>query len=96
MHKIRLRAAWRSDGAAHTRRFNTPTGLDDGERVWLAIDAPSMVQSATLNGATLEFSSAGRCDVTGSLRPSNELVVRTDDASLLETVRLEIEALPKS
>ena len=89
-HTIRLRAAWRSDGRVRTRRFNKPTGLDGGERVWLAVETAAKLDNATLNGSPVEFSTSGRCDITDALRPSNELRLETEEVAALETVRLEI------
>jgi hypothetical protein len=97
MHTIRLRAAWSGDASlGHcTRRFNKPTGLDGGDRVWLAcgaqlLDAAGAV-AATLNGHAVTLP---RSDVTQLLEPSNvlELVSRSPLADLLASVRLEIEA----
>ncbi|MEQ8847971.1 hypothetical protein [Botrimarina sp.] len=91
MHTIRLRAAWRlSDGHA-IRSFNRPTGLDRGQTVWLAWDGAA--QAAALNGEPLD-PTAGRHDVTVRLRPgANELRLRGADAAVLESTRLEIEAI---
>ena len=69
MHTIRLREPWRqthcqigqSPGyfeATFTRKFNRPTGLSDGQQVWLAVKSaaatdPIQVQRISLNGLLL-------------------------------------------
>jgi hypothetical protein len=97
MHTIRLRAAWSGDASlGHcTRRFNKPTGLDGGDRVWLACDPLPLIEAgevaATLNGNAIALPS---CDVTELLEPSNllELTSAAPLTELLASVRLEIEA----
>ena len=92
MHVIRLRAAWRVEQGGATRRFNRPTGIDSGERVWIAWDGPMV--DAALNGASLDeafFCGPARFDVTDRLAAANELRMGTDNAAVLESVRLEIE-----
>lgn len=92
VHTIRLRSAWTTDGeGSWRRRFHRPTGLDRGERVWIAWRGD--LASATLNGDPL-LATATRAEVTGRLAPSNELVFVVDNPELLETVRLEIEEAP--
>ena len=90
MHVIRLRAAWtHEDGGVAVRRFNKPTGLDGGERVWIAWDGA--VESAELNGDPLTVSlSPNRHDVTDRLRLTNELRLVGGSRDVLATVRLEI------
>jgi hypothetical protein len=96
MHTIRLRAAWLGDPATGrcTRRFNRPTGLDGGDRVWLACDVQPLAEAgevaATLNGHAVALP---RCDVTELLEPSNLLELASAAAltELLASVRLEIE-----
>lgn len=88
MHTIRLRAAWRLEGSTATRRFNCPTGIEGGTRVWLAWDGDT--GDASLNGEPL--ANANRHDVTDRLQPTtNELVFSASDATTRESVRLEIE-----
>ncbi|MGL4513739.1 MAG: hypothetical protein ACRCT8_11670 [Lacipirellulaceae bacterium] len=97
MHTIRLRAAWESDSlrGRHTRRFNKPTGIEGGDRVWLACDTQLLTQagevSTTLNGHAVTLP---RADVTPLLESSNllELVSKSSLVELLTSVRLEIEA----
>lgn len=103
-HTIRLRAAWKprtqpnaepnseSDTqlqSSYTRRFNKPTGIEK-VTVWLAVD--HLPNESQLNGKSLAWDSATcRADITSQLEVSNELLFHVDDASILETVRLEIE-----
>ena len=95
MHTIRLRSAWRASEKTHSRRFNRPTGLDNGETVWIAVDEATRIESASLNGEPLSLGgSTARWDVTLLLKPSNELVLILESAEasrLLTTVRIEIE-----
>jgi len=111
MHTIRLRGPWeiepREDAVGTfrcTRHFNKPTGLEGGERVWLAIERSSGPASVSLNGAPIGEpsrqpigQSASRCDVTGLLQPHNKLVIEVacpaqcDAADCLGAVCLEIE-----
>lgn len=92
MHPIRLRAAWTIEDGRGLRRFNRPTGLDEGHRVWIAWDGPAV--DASLNDTPLDQSyqcGPARFDVTDRLEPSNVLTLGTDNGAVLETVRLEIE-----
>ncbi len=73
------------------RSFHRPTGLDDGERVFLAIDN---LRDATveLNGVALP---SERCEITTRLHARNELVITQTCPSASSTrcfsdVRLEI------
>lgn len=92
MHVIRLRSAWRiADGKA-SRLFHRPTGIDGGERVWIAWDGPAI--DATLNDTPLDdFPCCGptRYDVTERLDPANLLSMATDNDAVLQSVRIEIE-----
>lgn len=87
MHVIRLRSNWESTPEGWRRRFHKPTGLEGGDRVSVAVDGPATV---VLNGQPLPLVD-GRGDVTELLTPANELLVQPDQASQLESVRLEIE-----
>jgi hypothetical protein len=101
MHPIRLRGPWDAQPLADspglvrlTRRFHRPTGLDGGERVWLAIDAPAAPSRVVLNGVLAgqpSRSSPFRWDITDLLQPYNELQVDTAGPSPGD-VRLEIES----
>lgn len=86
MHTIRLRAAWTSlGGGRYERRFNRPTGLADALGVRLAWDGP--VEAADLNGRPVSPDD----DLADRLAAHNTLVLATDDADVLRTVRLEVE-----
>lgn len=92
MHTIRLRAAWEIVEGRGVRRFNRPTGIDGGQRVWLAWDGSA--NDAWLNEERLdEYQHCGpsRFDVTQRLEPSNVLTLGTDNGAVLTTTRLEIE-----
>jgi hypothetical protein len=92
MHVIRLRAAWTHEGGGvSVRRFNKPTGLDGGERVWLVWEGA--VEAAELNGEPLDISptpSPIRHDVTDRLRLANEMRLVGSNRDVLATVQLEI------
>jgi hypothetical protein len=91
MHVIRLRAAWTHEGGGvSVRRFNKPTGLEGGERVWLVWDGA--VEAAELNGEPLR-SDAGRHDVTDRLRLANEMRLVGVSEGVRESSRLEIQAV---
>lgn len=87
MHVIRLRSAWREQGGCWVRRFNKPTGLEGGDRVWLAWDGE--FEGAELNG-TLLHSGNNRHDVTELLEQRNVLELTGEESALYST-RLEIE-----
>ncbi len=88
MHVIRLRAAWTYEGGGvSVRRFNKPTGLDGGERIWLVWDGA--VESAELNGEPLDVSPT-RHDVTERLRLANELRLTGAAKATCSTVHLGI------
>lgn len=108
-HRIGLQAAWHAEagGAAWTRSFGRPTGIDPGDRVWLVIERPAAC-AALLNGWLLPPIAAGvaawRHDVTADLLHRNELRLdvpggvvpvassgRTPLPESLGTVALEIE-----
>jgi len=92
MHVIRLRAAWTHDGdGVAVRRFNKPTGLDGGERVWLVWDGPA--QAAALNGEPLD-ASVTRHDITDRLRRANEIRLRGVSKATCGTVHLGIAPGP--
>jgi len=111
MHTIRLRGPWeieRREDAVGTfrcvRHFNKPTGLEGGERVWLAIERCSGPASVSLNGGGVGQAfrlSPGdapvRFDITRLLQPRNKLVIEVvcpaqcDAADCLGAVCLEIE-----
>lgn len=87
MHVIRLRSAWREQGGCWVRRFNKPTGLEGGDRVWLAWDGA--VERAEFNGEPLD-PDVCRHDVTGRLGNANVLSLACRDSELLVSVRLEL------
>lgn len=87
--------------ARFQRKFNRPTGLSEGTRVWLSVPDYCGMLTVELNGRVLailpENELPVQLDVTGSLQLHNRLVleVTADGAScsqrhLAEPVKLEI------
>lgn len=82
-HVIRLRKPWRCQlGAGQVtcrRGFNRPTGLDDGERVWLIVDGVRGAAQLTINdgplGAVAAGVPSGGWDMTDLLQSHNELAI---------------------
>ena len=107
-HVIRLRDPWNrtSDGAAVelARRFNSPTGLDVREQLWLVVRGLQLPASIACNGIECGQldgkNELGEFEITGCLRPRNEVRIRvTGDDHLLkqlafESVHLEIRLGP--
>lgn len=111
MHVIRLRAPWQIEALATqpgmvrcVRHFNKPTGLDDGERIWLVIDGPVLPARIALNGQAVGQASGlspsgapTRCDVTSLLAARNRIEIDlmmlegSDPSAGLGEVRLEID-----
>jgi len=91
-------------GVRSTRKFNCPTNLDPGERVWLVCEGYQHPFKVALNDQSLghvaAFRAAARFDITAELRPHNLLAIVVElppDAQppagphdLLGEVRLEI------
>lgn len=82
--RVTLPAAWR-DICGHwagevtlARRFQWPTVLDEGERVWLVVTGYGGTGEVTLNGLPLGrldgLAPEWECDVTDRLESSNRLV----------------------
>jgi hypothetical protein len=105
VHTIRLREPWTRitvNGGEHwTRRFAAPTGINDGERVFLAArDLPCAAQ-VLLNDqelGRLACGKSGRWDITDSIMPRNEVCLAIEQSPQDEggsgrelLVRLEIE-----
>jgi hypothetical protein len=100
---IQLPAAWRAafgelGGTVRlSRAFNRPSGLENGERVWLDVSAADET-SISLNGAWLGRSAGGtaRFDVTDRLdlhcRVDLELSGSPDEERALPEVSLVMEA----
>ena len=65
--------------ARYTRRFNCPTNLEAGERVWLVLDGVDHQAGVNLNGHALGvargYQSAVRFDLTELLEPHNVLAI---------------------
>ncbi len=106
MHSIRLRGPWDSQplegdppaGTRHVRRFNCPTNLAPGQRVWLVIDETPGLVGVTLNAAEVGQVSnlpalpcPARFEIAALLQPRNELVLEVTGEQGLGEVRLEIE-----
>jgi hypothetical protein len=92
-HIIRLRGPWEqepqpSGQVRYARRFNCPTGLEGGDRVWLAIEFEQ--GEISLNGQPLG-AAGGRFDITPLLQPANRLLITTAPVVTTDTLaRLEI------
>jgi beta-galactosidase/beta-glucuronidase len=82
----------------YTRHFHRPTGLDEGQRVYLSIDGVVRSGIVSLNGETLGAVEATggpfRFDVTDRLALRNALVIEVESleqpGGLTGGVRLEI------
>jgi beta-mannosidase len=63
----------------YTRRFNCPTNLGPGDRVWLAFDGVDYQSQVTLNAQALGevqgYGSTSRIEITSLLEPHNVLVL---------------------
>ena len=94
-HVIRLRDPWQCEPIPRearelgdppavrcTRRFNTPTNLDEDERVWLRCDAVDTRARFELNGHSLGTIDGHRpqprLDLTDHLQPRNLLVIEVE------------------
>jgi len=73
-------AGCQADAVTMSRRFNRPTGLEDGSAVVLDCGLLPCAESAALNGTPLRANEGGTVDVTDSLRPHNELEVTISKA----------------
>jgi hypothetical protein len=89
-HRIRLRGPWGCEPAGEAgrvrfrRRFGYPGRIDAHERVWLTFDGLAGRAEVALNGGALghhEGACAFEYEVTGLLRPRNELVVEVEGAA---------------
>lgn len=96
LHIIRLRGPWKCErvagGAAagpqpsgrvrYARRFNLPTNLEPGERVWLVCQGLDGQTELALNGRRLGTlvgpSPPERFDITDRLAPHNTLAIDTE------------------
>jgi hypothetical protein len=68
------------------RVFQSPTGLDSGECVWLVVEPPRSRGAIKLNGKPLGDASWGgpsfRCDITGLLEDHNRLEIVVEHPAL--------------
>ncbi|MDP7267806.1 MAG: hypothetical protein QF408_06485 [Pirellulales bacterium] len=89
-HVIQLRGPWTrtpiKTGILHKRCFHAPSGIEDGERVWITIDNKSGDNQTgdnqtgkaqvRCNGHLCgNFSGTGEFDITALLAPYNELEI---------------------
>ena len=102
--RMQLPGRWRDVGwagfagrAEHLRRFGLPRQIDDSERIWLTFGGIEGRAAIRLNGEPLGDADGGgsfEFEVTGRLRPRNELVVTveadSDAGGLWGEVALEI------
>jgi hypothetical protein len=74
----------------YRRRFNRPTGLEPGERVWLVIDGVDARGQYAMNGQPLSwidgYALPAECDVTELLAASNVLEIDVELGSAEPTV----------
>jgi beta-galactosidase/beta-glucuronidase len=83
----------------YTRRFHRPTGLIEGQRVWLAVERVEATGAVSLNGQMLGPAAAKggpfRFDVTDLLARYNVLTIDAESfdrpGGVTGFVRLEIE-----
>jgi hypothetical protein len=83
----------------YTRPFHRPTGLNQGQRVFLCVERVEATGAVSLNGQMLgRVASAGgpfRFDVSGRLEWRNELVIEVESldraGGITGSVRLEID-----
>ena len=70
----------------YRRTFQMPTGLDKGQRVWLAVEPPRSSGTVSLGGELLGqiyFGDApGRYDITDRLRETNLLEIVVEHPAL--------------
>jgi hypothetical protein len=63
----------------YTRRFNCPTNLGHGQRVWLALDGADPRADVVLNGRPIGqvdgYQATTRFDITAAIQPHNGLTV---------------------
>jgi hypothetical protein len=90
-HPIRLRKPWKTeqlsaDRVAYSRRFNSPSGLDSWERVWLEIDRVMVSGEVLINQkpvGDLRAAEHFAADITDFLSASNEIRIEADPATKL-------------
>jgi len=72
----------------YRRTFQRPTGLEEGQRVWLVIEPPRSSACVMLHEKLLGFidpgTSLGRFDITARLEDHNRLVIYVDHPALNE------------
>lgn len=86
VHHIHLRHPWlcepQAEAVVWRRRFNRPTGLGSGQRVFVVMERLPGLGAVTLNGTVLGLLSGEaapqRFEVTDQLQSHNELVLRLD------------------
>lgn len=104
-HPIQLREPWRrtlnGDAPLLSRTFNTPTGLEPHEAVWLVIERPSAAAELHFNGHPLGVAApaaASQFDVTSHLAARNEIQLQfhpSEEPAEFASVRLEIRLKSK-
>ncbi len=91
-HVIRLREPWQRyiipGGVRHQRGFNSPTGLDDREQVWLVVEEVSHAAVVFCNGQSLGHVAPGECgefSIKELLSPRNEVKIEMQTAKQEQT-----------
>ncbi len=91
----------------YRRTFHMPTGLEEGQQVWLAIDCVDSNATVTLNSTSLgslalntETGESWRHEIQDSLLPTSELIIDVTHPAqapgpggLTGEVRLEIQTV---
>ena len=107
-HVIRLRNPWDrtvcDDGALHSRRFNSPTGLDVREQVWVVVEGLQLAARIACNGNEVgqvtDGNESGEFNITGCLKSRNDLQIKVaggdhaQEQAVFDSVRLEIRLGP--
>ncbi|MGC1272305.1 MAG: hypothetical protein WBC44_01255 [Planctomycetaceae bacterium] len=97
---LRLPTTWNdafggSNGTVRlSRRFNRPTGIDDGERVWIELDVsrPSLVSFNEMRVGRIEPGIA-RFDVTDRVTIHNRIALEIDGTASVEEDRSIVEVV---
>src|SRR5262245_37429198 len=75
----------------YRRTFQMPTGLDEGQRVWLVVEPPRSCGTISLAGELLgtvyQGGPPGRYDITERLREHNHLEIVVEHPPLDDSIR---------
>jgi hypothetical protein len=96
-HRIRLRGPWEREDAGgrarYLRRFNTPTGLDPHEQVWLVVNCDQHPGTVAVNDRSLGpiSPSPAEFDITADLAHHNRLLL---DIEADQVIGLPLNSAP--